>query len=254
MSDVDESKVRVAGLSTSVLRREIALEQTNETAFWSWFDRGELGWRLSAIVAGINDAIELLALAASCAWGCQGGDHATEHLLRRFTNHCLAGIRCATSGLVDEAFGPVRAAAELANLIHLFAVDPASSTAWSEEDSDTVRRSFAPGKVRARLRRLRQQLIVDDTVYWRLCEVGVHPSTRTLAETHNLSGTAFVGGGPPEVTLPGIALVLNELGYLLAPMLRVTQAVVTIPTDELARAEEIYARLAAALSPSRISI
>lgn len=61
--------------------------------------------------------LALMDRAASCYWGCAGGDHRLEFLVGRATNSAYAALSLATRGYYDQALSGARALGEIANLL-----------------------------------------------------------------------------------------------------------------------------------------
>src|SRR5262249_15372570 len=145
---------------------------------------GKLGERGKKIYTELGSALSLLAQAASCAWGCRAGDHLEENLIRRLANYSFASIRLARLGLYSESIGMLRALAELANLIELFAIDKTCLKEWSELSAEEKWWRFRPKRVQERIAKTGNRPIVDKETYSKLCELGVHVSPESAKLSH----------------------------------------------------------------------
>jgi hypothetical protein len=91
--------------------------------------------------------LALMDCAASCYWGCAGGDHRLEFLIGRATNSAYAALSLATKGYYDQALSSARTLGEIANLLAFFAADRAKIDEWKSADEPTRKRSFSAVRV-----------------------------------------------------------------------------------------------------------
>lgn len=102
----------------------------------------QLGVRTPKVYEHLGTALSLLSQLASCAWGCRGGEHTVENLVRRFCNFAFAALRLAFSGFYDEALGLVRGMTEIVNLLQLFSVQPSTLERWKELTPEQRKRVY----------------------------------------------------------------------------------------------------------------
>jgi hypothetical protein len=62
-----------------------------------------LGIKASLTLPAIGRVLSYLDAAASCGWGCPGGDHAVEHLVFKLCNRARGAIRLLRLGFYDES-------------------------------------------------------------------------------------------------------------------------------------------------------
>ncbi len=70
-----------------LLSNEFQIENQIETQTEVFLKSGELGKRAPLIYEKLGTGLSLLLQVASCQWGCRGGDHREENLLRRLANY-----------------------------------------------------------------------------------------------------------------------------------------------------------------------
>jgi hypothetical protein len=164
----------------------------------------------------LGDALRLLSDMASCAWGCRGGDHLVEHLIRRFCNFALAAHRLTFAGYYDEAFALIRNASELANLFRLFVLAPERLAHWKAATREGRFKEFTPIAVRIAIEGLGAAPVVSREVYQKLCEAGTHVTAISAYSSHRMDGRGHIGAAFSPF---GLLVVLDELAYTVAPTL-----------------------------------
>ena len=134
--------------------------------------------------------LALLDCAASCYWGCAGGDHRLEYLVGRATNSAYAALSLATKGYYDQALSSARTLGEIANLLAFFAADRAKIEEWKRADEPTRKRTFSAVKVRLGIEALDAPLPVDEERYGRLSTFSIHAIPDSMPQAHNRHGQA----------------------------------------------------------------
>jgi hypothetical protein len=178
-----------------------------------------MGRNAPACVQNLGTVLSLLDRAASCFWGCRGGDHVIEYLAGRVCSCSRASLRLLLLGFYDESLSLTRSIGEIANLFFLFNADGATLSQWKESTKDQRRNHFGPGRVRGRLQTMNLPLLIDDARYGELCEVATHPTPETKPQAHNLLGMPCCGA---EFQDAGVLVALNDLalatGWALIPI------------------------------------
>jgi hypothetical protein len=155
--------------------------------------------------------------AASCHWGCAGGDHRLEFLIGRATNSAYAALSLAIKGYYDQALSSARTLGEIANLLALFAADRAKVDEWKSADEPTRKRIFSAMKVRLGIEALDVPLPVNEERYHRLSTFSIHAIPDSMPQAHNPHGQALTY---PVFQAAGFLLALNEIaipvGFLLS--------------------------------------
>ena len=200
-------------------RNEFSIEDKIEATTESLCRDGELGKRARDMYHELDGALSLLAQLASCNWGCRGGDHIQENLVRRLVNYSLASIRLAKLGLHNESLAILRSLAELANLIELFTVSGETLSAWFELSPKERWKQFRAESVESRIRKTGNLPIVDRDTYRKLCVLGVHVSPKSANTSHQFDGSVHVGG---EFSVSAFLLILNELSIILGAFLKLS--------------------------------
>jgi len=83
-----------------------------------------LGKLAPACYRNLGTVLSLLDRAASCYWGCRGGDHVVEYIAGRSCSSARAARRLFEFGYYDESLSINRSIGEIANLLLLFNFDP----------------------------------------------------------------------------------------------------------------------------------
>jgi hypothetical protein len=129
--------------------------------------------------------LALMDCAASCYWGCAGGDHRLEFLVGRATNSACAALSLAIRGYYDQALSIARTLGEIANLLALFAGDRATIDQWKSADEPTRKRTFSAVRVRLAIERLGAPLPIDQERYGRLSTFSIHQDPDSMPQAHN---------------------------------------------------------------------
>lgn len=182
--------------------------------------------------------------AATCAWGCSGGDHQVEWLVGRVVNLAQGAYRLMNAALYDESLSLTRSIGEIANLACLFVSDPSAMTTWTGASSRQERRQFGPGPVRTRLRNESGRVLIDDDRYRALCEIGTHPVPGFAPNHFSGTGRPTLGFVPEEA---GVLMCLNELAYAVCSAALPLAKLLDIPPEReqemLGRAKALVANL-----------
>jgi hypothetical protein len=180
-----------------------------------------LGEKAPALVVELGMLLSWLDRAGSCWWGCAKGDHLIEHIIGGSSGTCRAGLRLAFLGFYDEALSLSRFLGERANLLALFADDPALMDRWRQADEKARRREFSAVRIRLALENLATTIPTPEDRYRQLSSFGSHPG-RT-PQHHDPKKPPRQGGAYDEA---GLLLSLNELargivlvGGLATPLL-----------------------------------
>jgi hypothetical protein len=223
-----------------LLQNEFQIEDSIEEATEALLAKGELGKRAPRIYRELGTALSLLLQIASCAWGCRGGEHIEENLIRRLANYSFAALRLARLGLYNESISMLRSVAELANLIELFAVDRDHLNEWYMTAPKDRWKLFRPVEVRRKIEATGNRPVVDKDSYVALCDTGVHVSPESARLSHQPDGK-LVGGG--EFSRLALLLVLNELAIMLSACLTLSGHFIQAPNDRIQLLTEAGARL-----------
>jgi len=173
----------------------------------------QAGTRAPACYAEIGTVVGYLDRMSSCWWGCQGGHHRIEYLCGRAVAQTLAALRLMRFGSYDEALLLCRGVGEVANLLFLFRVEPASFAEWMRAAEGERQRRFSPYRVRMRLSAGGLEAPVDEHRYRRLSGRAAHVSPDTVPQAHNLLGQPGIGVGWQEA---GALVCINEIATALA--------------------------------------
>ena len=133
----------------------------------------QLGSRAPQIYEGLGAALKLLTELATCQWGCRGGAHTVENLVRRVCNYTSASLRLAHLGLYDEALTLVRPVSEIGNLLQLFQIDSEALRRWNQLPERERRKEFGPAIIRKAIEIKNQTPIVGSDAYSKLSEICV---------------------------------------------------------------------------------
>ncbi len=215
--------------SAEIFRRAWDMQDGYEALTLKMLDAGELGVESTRIMANIQKSILLISAGASCQWGCRGGDHTVENLLRRYCNYAFGAIRLACLGLYDESLALIRSFAEVGNLLQLFSLDHNKLDSWKRANIEQKLRDFSPFKVRLAIESLGLQPIIEHDTYGRLCEIGVHVSPRSVFLSHEFDRRLYLGG---HFSIPGLILVINQMALLIAPILLLVGDLIDAPDDK----------------------
>ena len=199
-----------------VIRQEQRVEDENKALTDLRLDSDPLLARALQMYENLGTAISLLTQMSTCRWGCRGGDHDIENLLRRFCNSTFASLRLMVSGLYDEALGPARGMAELINLLQVFCIDASYLAQWKQISPKQRLAKFSPVQVRKTIERHGHKPLVTKEVYAKLCENGIHVSPTSIYISHEYEDSLYVGG---NFAIPGLLLILSRLSHTVAPCL-----------------------------------
>jgi hypothetical protein len=227
-SDANDPFTRPTG--AEVLRSVSEMQDGYEALTMQLLHTGQLGVRAPRVFENLGAGLLLLTEAGSCHWGCRGGDHIVENLVRRYCNYAFGTLRLSCLGLYDEALALVRSLAELGNLLQLFHLDVGRLDAWRKADSKSKLKDFTPYQVRTAIEALGHDPNTNKDKYSRLCEMGIHVSPTTATVSHNIDSTVYFGG---NFSIPGFLLVLNEMAHMAAPVLTLVGALVTAPDEKM---------------------
>jgi len=200
----------------ALLDREREIEDATTALIEYLLDSNQMGVYAPLIYEQLGNSLSLLVQMASCAWGCRGGEHDIENILRRFCNSAFAALRLLNSGLYDEALNHARGMAEIANLLQVFCLSKNSLEEWKKSSSRERMKKFSPVKVRLAIEAHEKQPVVDEAVYSKLCEIGIHISPSSLYLSYEFNGIHHIGA---HFTVQGVLLTLNTLSRLVAPCL-----------------------------------
>lgn len=192
------------------------VQYENECASATARELPKLGVKAQDCYEAVGTTLALLDCAASCYWGCAGGDHRLEFLIGRATNSAYAGLSLATKGYYDQALSSARTLGEIANLLALFAVDKAKIDEWKSADEATRKRIFSAVKVRHGIEALGAPLPIDEERYRHLSIFSIHAIPDSMPQAHNHQGQAVTF---PTFQAAGFLLALNEIaipvGFIL---------------------------------------
>jgi|TARA_R100000501_G_scaffold10533_2_gene20554 hypothetical protein len=168
------------------------------------------GTKYPLTLENLGTLLSFLYRAASCEWGCRGGDHQTEWLVGRVVNQGIASYRLLRSGFYDESLMLTRGIGEIANLLWLFREEDELEHWRTAERSDRLKH-FSPAAVRKKLRsRMPIEPPISDSRYRQLCEVGSHPVPWIGPNLFSGSTRPILG----HVVQPlGLMIAVNELCF-----------------------------------------
>lgn len=173
----------------------------------------DLGKKAPLCLQNLGAVLSLLDRAASCFWGCRGGDHVIEYLAGRAYSSSRAALRLLLFGFYDESLSITRGIGEIANLLLLFNQDAVALAQWKQSNKRVRKEQFSPVKVRVRLETMKLPVLINESKYGELCEVATHPTPQTKPQTHNPLGMPFAGAMFQEA---GVIVALNELAEATA--------------------------------------
>jgi hypothetical protein len=213
-----------------LLQNEYEIEDSVERATERLLAEGQLGERAPRLYRELGTALSLFVQMASCQWGCRGGEHREENLLRRLANYSFGALRLARLGLYNESISMLRSVAELANLIDLFTVRRDHHNDWYNAPARERWKSFGPAKVRQKIEATGNRPVVDKDTYAALCDAGVHVSPESAKSSHQFDGKVSAGG---EFSPMAFLLVLNELAIMLSACLRLSGDFLQLHKDRI---------------------
>lgn len=168
----------------------------------------DLGNKAPVCLQHLGTVLSVLDRAASCFWGCRGGDHVIEYLAGRVCSCSRAALRLLLSGFYDESLSLTRCIGEIANLLFLFNQDAAALALWKQSTKKQRKDQFSPVKVRIRLETMKLPALIDEARYGELCERATHPTPQTKPQAYNPLGMPSAGAQFQEA---GLIVALNEV-------------------------------------------
>lgn len=156
--------------------------------------------------------LQVLYDISTCASGCRGGNHMFEYLCGRAFNLAYATYDLLNIGLYDEANNQLRSLGELVNLAALYTFDNEAFEQWRQAGHEERIQRFGPARVRKLIVAANGVLIVDSSLYGKLCELATHATPQTKPNTHSAAGYSHVGGSVQE---SGFAAGISLLQHLL---------------------------------------
>jgi hypothetical protein len=230
MEPQKESPVNQFAYELKLLQNEYEIEDSVEQTTEGLLANGQLGERAPRLYRELGTALSLFVQMACCQWGCRGGEHREENLLRRLVNYSFAALRLARLGLYNESISLLRSVSELANLIELFTIRDGQLNAWHSTPAAERWKSFGPAKVRQKIEATGNRSVVDKDIYAALCDAGVHVSPESAKFSHQVDGKVSAGG---EFSPFAFLLVLNELAIMLSACLRLSGDFLQLPKDRI---------------------
>jgi len=218
-----------------LLDAEWQMDLENAAITRTLLDTGELGKRAPEIYENLGGVMCLLSLVASCHWGCRGGDHDVENLVRRCCNYAFAGLSLARLGFYDESLALIRGVAEVANLLELFAIDRQHLRRWKLLGDRDRKREYSPVSVRKMIEDSGKELAADEETYSSLCELGTHVTPETMRTSHQDTSRVHVGA---SFSVMGFLLVINELAINLSPVIIFAGYLLDMPNERVTEFRE----------------
>jgi len=234
------------------LERGRRFEASVEAQTIQGLQTGGLGKRAYAMYVGFGDGISLLTVVASCSLGCRNGDHLIENVVRRLVNYVLGAFRLACRGYYDESVGLARNAAEILNLLQLYDADPSVASSWSSLDDAARRKRYCPIEVRKQIEGKGRTPLIDQQAYSVLCDAGLHISPTSAKQTHDLEGDRVYVG--PQLSAPGIIMVLSELSYMVGHAVEITARLVKADEVHLSASKNVKAGLLGAVDRGEMRV
>jgi hypothetical protein len=207
---------------------------------------GQLGKKAPLIYDNLGIVLSFLTQLASCQWGCRGGDHVIENLVRRCCNYTFAALSLARSGYYDESLALVRGVAEVVNLMQAFSIDGRHLQQWKTMSDRQRRNQYCPAAVRRIIEESDEQPAIDNETFSALSELGVHVTPDSIKTSHQHDKTVYVGGA---FSVMGFLLVINELGICLSPAIVLAGRLIDLPKDKLKDLIEVCNELRRSCSP-----
>jgi hypothetical protein len=173
----------------------------------------DLGPKISVCLVDLGTLLSLLDRAASCFWGCHGGNHVAEQLACRVCSCARAALRLLLFGLYDESLSITRSIGETANLMLLLTLDQAALAHWGASTPRQRQERFGPDIVRLRLEALNLPVFITEACHAESCEAATHAAPHLKAQADNTPGAPVVGAQFQEA---GVVVALTELATALA--------------------------------------
>ncbi len=194
---------------------------------------GQLGKKAPRLYENLGAVLSLLSQLASCQWGCRGGDHDIENLVRRCCNYALSALSLARSGYYDESIALVRGVAETVNLLQVFDIDRHDLQHWKTMPERERKTRYGPAAVRRIVEQSGKQPAIENDTYSALCEMGVHVTPNSMKTSHQHDKAVHVGA---SFSVTGFLMVINELGICLSPAIVLAGRLIDLPEN---RVEEL---------------
>ncbi|MGI8624459.1 MAG: hypothetical protein ACR2NB_13490 [Solirubrobacteraceae bacterium] len=155
----------------------------------------------------LGTCLALLDAAGCCRWGCAGGDHVVEYLIKRAANAVNGAARLMQGASYDEALSLLRTAGEVTNLLTLFAQDADALDRWRRAGEKDRYLTLRPGAVLKQLAASGASTVFDFDAYDQLSRIA-HGNSTDAPQGH--SGSS--GSRPSRLLVQeaGVFLVLNE--------------------------------------------
>jgi hypothetical protein len=192
----------------------------------------------------LGTTLSWLERFACCWWGCNGGDHVVERIVARTVSSARASVHLSRCGYYDEALSLARSVAEAANLFALWDYDQANFSQWKSLSASKRREKFGPGAVRGLLRRMGQDIPVDNDHYEWLCGIATHVTPHTTPQaftTQQPNLGSYVQKNGLAIAIVEIAIGIHYVG-LYAPSLSSldaqSRAGITEAAEQLGRSVE----------------
>jgi hypothetical protein len=186
------------------------------------------GTKLPRCYAATGVALALLDTAASCGWGCRGGDHRAEFFVARAVSTSYAALRLIRAAYYDESLSLVRAVGEVANAIALFVADTSKFDRWKSLSESDRRKEFSAVKVRLALEKVWPFVPISEERYRALSGFSIHTGPNSLPQAHNSAAQAMT---VPRFQEAGLAMALNELAIALGFVAICTPSFLTLRAE-----------------------
>ena len=136
----------------------------------------------------LGSSLSTLYIAATCARGCNGGNHIFERLSAKAYNGISSAYILTNTGFYDEALSITRGVGELANLLSLSFVESDKFQEWLLASPNDRKKKFSPYKIRMLLEPYKDVgfLIVDKQWYGELSEEFCHIHPNGTPNKHSL--------------------------------------------------------------------
>ncbi len=213
-----------------LLDTEWQIDLKNAAITRNLLEAGDLGKRAPEIYENLGGVMCLLSLLASCHWGCRGGDHDVENLVRRCCNYAFSALSLARLGFYDESLALIRGVAEVANLLELFAIDREQLRRWKALPDKERRRQYSPAHVRIMIEENGKEVAADEETYSSLCELGIHVTPESMRTSHQHNGQVHIGAC---FSVMGFLVALNELAINVSPVVIFAGYLLNVPKEKI---------------------
>jgi hypothetical protein len=195
--------------------------------------------------------LALLDCAATCYWGCAGGDHRLEFLVGRAANSAYAAVNLAMRGYYDQGLSLARTLGEIANLFSLFGLNPSTLDEWKKSSEQVRKQKFSAVKVRLAIECLKGPLPIDEERYGKLSIFSIHASPDSLPQAHGPHAHALTF----SVFQPaGFLLCLNEIALPVAFIAMFSGSLLALPSERRIVFQEIGRELVKAMGGVEIKV